>query len=328
MSTHLLLRAFMRVQRRAGLCILIFHRVLERRDPLRPGEPTVAEFEARMRWLKDNFTVLPLSHAVRCLREDRLPRDALAITFDDGYADNRSLAAPLLSRLGLHATFFVAAGFLDGGRMFNDSVIETVRAFEGDLLDLSELGLGTHRIVTDEDRCAAISQILAHVKHLPPAQREERVEALADWVGAKLPTHLMMTSTEVRSLHSLGMGIGGHTMSHPILQSVDEQSAKAEISKGRKRLEDIVGAPITLFAYPNGRPGEDYGHQHVQLVKALGFEAAVSTAWGVCRVGADQYQLPRFTPWDRSDWRFGLRMIKAMTVNGYAQARGQPDPVS
>ena len=73
------------------------------------------------------------------LQQGRLPPRALAITFDDGYADNRTVAAPLLERHGLPCTFFVATGFLDGGRMWNDTLIETVRRAPGQTLDLRDL---------------------------------------------------------------------------------------------------------------------------------------------------------------------------------------------
>ena len=95
-----------------------------------------------MRWVKRTFNVIPLREGVAGLKAGRLPARALSITFDDGYANNESIAAPILARLGLHATFFIATGFLDGGRMFNDTIIETVRAARGTELDLQALGLG------------------------------------------------------------------------------------------------------------------------------------------------------------------------------------------
>ena len=97
------------------LSVLAYHRVLDESDPLLPGEPSAEEFEARMRWLGDNFNVLPLAEAIRALRDNRLPKRALSITFDDGYADNYRNALPILRRLNLPATFFIASGFLDGG---------------------------------------------------------------------------------------------------------------------------------------------------------------------------------------------------------------------
>jgi peptidoglycan/xylan/chitin deacetylase (PgdA/CDA1 family) len=102
---------------RGRLSILIFHRVLARPDPLSPDEPDVVEFEAQMRWVRSWFNVLPLGAAIDRLYAGTIPPRALAITFDDGYADNEELAAPILARLGLSATFFISTGYLGGGIM-------------------------------------------------------------------------------------------------------------------------------------------------------------------------------------------------------------------
>ena len=118
---------------------LIFHRVLTAPDPLLPDEPTAAEFEQRMRWVQRYFNVLPLAEAVARLQSRTLPARSLAITFDDGYADNEQIAAPILTKLGLPATFFIASGYLDGGRMFNDSIIAALRDSKRGNLDLREL---------------------------------------------------------------------------------------------------------------------------------------------------------------------------------------------
>src|SRR6267142_6495562 len=139
-----LLQAMLRLPRAPRLSVLIFHRALREADALRPDEPTAAEFEARMRWVAANFDVLALSQAIEAVAADRLPKRALAITFDDGYADNYDLATPILRRVGLPATFFIASGYLDGGCMFNDVVIEAVRQVQTPTLDLDPLSLGRH----------------------------------------------------------------------------------------------------------------------------------------------------------------------------------------
>ena len=119
----------------------------------------------------------------------------------------------------------------------------------------------------------------------------------------------MMTVEQVRHLHASGMTIGAHPVSHPILAKLDPVRARIEIQDSRSRIEAITGSPVTLFAYPNGKPGVDYRREHVEMVKELGFEAAVSTAWGVAHGESDLFQLPRFTPWDRSPGKFLLRLL-------------------
>jgi peptidoglycan/xylan/chitin deacetylase (PgdA/CDA1 family) len=295
---------------RAGepLSVLIFHRVMETPDELQPGEPTAREFEARLAWVGSCFNVIPLAEAVAGLRAGRLPRRALAITFDDGYRDNAELAAPILAKLGLPATFFVATGFLDGGRMFNDTVIEAVRRNRH--LDLSDLGLGVHALAAGAEKRAAIGKILAQVKYRALRERDAITAQIAARAGAPLPDDLMMQSGQVAQLKRAGFEIGGHTVNHPILAELDAAQARREIDEGRRRLEQITAAPVRLFAYPNGRPVQDYRREHVDLVRELGFVGAVSTARGAARPGADVFQIPRFTPWDRPNWRFGMRLAR------------------
>jgi peptidoglycan/xylan/chitin deacetylase (PgdA/CDA1 family) len=122
----------------------------------------------------------------------------------------------------------------------------------------------------------------------------------------------MMSSDQVRRLHAAGMTIGAHTVSHPILARLPREQALREIVDGRLRLEQIIGAAVRLFAYPNGKPGTDYHAESVELVRAAGFDAAFSTAWGVATRTSDLLQIPRFTPWDRTPSRFALRMLHNM----------------
>jgi peptidoglycan/xylan/chitin deacetylase (PgdA/CDA1 family) len=291
----------------ASLLVLIYHRVLEQPDPLLPEEPDRQRFARQLELLAANFRVLPLREAVARLARGALPARALCITFDDGYANNLSVAAPLLRQFGLPATVFVAPGFLNGGRMFNDTVIETVRRAP-DTLDLRPEGLARLELPTLAARRAAIEQLIPALKYLEPAEREHRALAIAAHAGVTLPTDLMMTDRQVRALHDAGVEIGAHTMSHPILTRVDLQQARSEIVRSKQRLEEITAAPVRCFAYPNGTPVRDYDASHVALARELGFELALSTAWGAATAHSDRYQIPRIAPWDRTAGRYGLRL--------------------
>ena len=154
---------------RARLSILIFHRVLSRADPLFPGEQDARRFNEVLSWVARWFQVMPLDEAVSRLGTGTLPTRAAVITFDDGYADNATHALPILRNHGMAATFFIATSFLDGGRMWNDSVIEAVRAFRGKVLDLREMGFGTYRLESYDQRRIAIG--FAGADKVPRAAR-------------------------------------------------------------------------------------------------------------------------------------------------------------
>jgi peptidoglycan/xylan/chitin deacetylase (PgdA/CDA1 family) len=292
------------------LSILIFHRVLPSIDPLFPDEPDAARFDQMMGWIKSWFNVIPLDVAVAQLGSGTLPQRAAAITFDDGYADNRTVALPILQKHNLPATFFIATGFLDGGRMWNDIVIESIRAATSPILDLAPLGLGTHLNGNSGEKRQAIDAIIDRIKYLPVKERQVLTENIAQTLGVEPPNNLMMTSQQVREMRAAGMQIGAHTISHPILASIPLPLAEEEIRIGKKSLEKLLGETINLFAYPNGKPGLDYLPDHCQIVRELGFDAAVSTAWGATSNSSDIFQLPRFTPWDRSRVRYALRLLK------------------
>jgi peptidoglycan/xylan/chitin deacetylase (PgdA/CDA1 family) len=294
----------------ARLSILIFHRVLPAPDPMFPDLPDAARFESLIRLLSAAFQIMPLGKAHARLTEGTLPKGALSITFDDGYADNAEVALPILQRHGAPATFFVATGFLDGGRMFNDSVIECVRGARGDAVDLGEFGLGARSLQTAQQRRAIVDELLPMVKYLGLSEREDFIARLARRAGcSELPKDLMMRSEQLVVLHRAGMEIGGHTVRHPILCVLPDGEAQAEIAQGRDRLQELIDAPVDLFAYPNGRPMLDYDARHVGIVRRLGFRAAVSTATGTATARSDPCQLPRFTPWDRGDLRWMARLL-------------------
>ncbi len=303
----------------ARLSVLIFHRVLPEPDPLLPGEMHARRFAELCSWLADWFNVLPLDEAIERLYRGSLPARSLALTFDDGYADNAEIAAPLLRRHGLPCTFFVSSGFLDGGCMWNDIVIQAVRHAPGPRLQaVRGLGvdLGGHCLEGWPARRATLDAVIKRVKYLEPAHRFEVVLALAAAAGAPPARSEMMRSSQVAELARQGFGIGGHTVNHPILARLDDTAARAEMAEGRERLQAIVGRPVTLFAYPNGKPGLDYHAATVQLARRCGFEAAVSTAWGSATATTDRYQLPRFTPWDRRRLPFGLRLAANLRREG------------
>jgi peptidoglycan/xylan/chitin deacetylase (PgdA/CDA1 family) len=299
---------------RARLTVLIFHRVLREPDPLFPDEVDAARFDALLGWVKSSFHVLPLDEAARRLADGSLPARAASLTFDDGYADNHDVALPLLQQHGLPCSFFVATGFLDGGRMWNDTLIEAVRLSPLAVLDLRGLrdaqgaDLGQHAL---SDRRALLQALIPRVKYLAPEQRQVCVDAIATRAQALLPDDLMMSSGQVRALRAAGMQIGAHTVSHPILATLSPQQAADEMVRSRDALQALLGERIGLFAYPNGRPGTDYlPDVHPALVREIGFDAAVSTRWAAARQGEDVFQIPRFTPWDRSRSKFVLRLAR------------------
>ncbi|MEA3642872.1 MAG: polysaccharide deacetylase family protein [Lamprobacter sp.] len=305
---------------RGRLSILIYHRVLAKPDPMLSGTLDAQGFRWQMQTVKQMFNVIGLADAVKGLAQHSLPPRAACITFDDGYRDNLEVAVPILQELDMSATFFVATGYLDGGIMFNDRVLESLRRMPEGELDLEELALGRETIRHDQDRQRIAEEIIIKIKHLEPARRDEVTQVIAERSQSPLPKDLMMTSEQVKRLSAAGMTIGGHTQTHPILSRISDQQAQDEIAGGREDLEALLRQPVRLFAYPNGKPGQDYNKRHVAMVRAAGFDAAVSTAWGVSTARSDPYQLARFTPWDQTPTGFAARLSQNLMTRKAAHA--------
>jgi peptidoglycan/xylan/chitin deacetylase (PgdA/CDA1 family) len=304
---------------RARLSILIYHRVLPAADAFNTWDVTADQFDEQIGALARHFSPLPLSEAVARLTDGSLPARAVCVTFDDGYADNAEVALPLLRKHRVPATFFIATGYLDGGRMWNDTVTAAIRTLQTPTLDLTSWGLATFALDSMMSRRAALAIILPALKYLPGAEREARATYLAGLAGVAPQRDLMMREEQVRELYGASMEIGAHTVTHPILLNSQPDAARREIVESGQRLAEIVGAPTRLFAYPNGKPGKDYGPDHVRMVRDAGYTTAVATGWGVATSRSDRLQLPRFTPWDRTPGRFMLRLIRNMgNVNSAA----------
>lgn len=292
------------------LSILIFHRVLPQPDPLFPGEFDKERFNVLMSFIASTFHVVTLGEAVNRLSQNNLPARTLVITFDDGYADNAEVAFPILKKYGIPATYFIASGFLNGGRMWNDTVIECIRRTNFDEIDLSKLGLGTCALDSTRARGQTISRVLEKIKYLSLSEREDALEHLKYITGNNaLPRDLMMTSDQVAKMHCSGIEIGGHTINHPILSKLSLKDAENEIAGGRDALEEIIGSPIQVFAYPNGKPDQDYTADHARLVESMGFRCAVTTSKGAAKTGADLFQLPRYSPWGKSIPVWSARLL-------------------
>jgi len=298
---------------RGRLLILTYHRVCPQPDALITGNAYAGGFRRQMQLLARAFNVLPLVEAVERMHAGTLPSRAVCITFDDGYADNAEVAAPILAEYGLPATFFIATGFLDGGRMWNDTLIETVRAAQGAELDLTAVGSGRFPIGSPAARAATANELIGRCKYLEPAERLARVEGVAQAAGVSLPRDLMMRSDHVRALHAAGMEIGAHTVSHPILSATFPARAEEEIVASRDRLAAITCAAVRAFAYPNGKPGVDYRSEHVEMVRRAGFTVAVSTVWAAAEAAHDRLQLPRIGFAETSRIVLGLKLLRAFS---------------
>ena len=272
---------------------------------------TPENFDQHVRYLAQNYAVLTLDDVVTRLREKRaLPPNAVAITFDDGYADNLA-AARTLQRHGISATFFITAGCLAGGAPFWPAEIRAlVDAIPDPQVDLTAgHGRVTIPLGNDAERRAAIGVVTKLFKsNTIPVRERMRDELRRAARGATVPD-CMLTWAQLAEMHRLGMTIGAHTLTHPNLPSAGLEAATAEIAGSKARLERELGVPVTLMSYPNGGADRYYTKDLQRVVADNRFAAAASSRNAFAGPDSDLFALERIEVEERlEDLVFALEV--------------------
>lgn len=301
--------------------MLLYHRVADLdADPQRLAV-TPAAFAAHLDILSRHATPLPLDDLVRRARAGSLPDRAVAITFDDGYADNLEAAVPLLERHGLPATIFVATGAIAGGREFwwdaldrlllgpgrlparvqvavaGDVIVQDLSAsasyhdrdraqWAGWHVECAETPTPRHRLY--RDLCARLRQLPGEACAGVIAALEAQADAAPDH-----QSHRPLTPSAVATLGARpGIDVGSHTMSHPSLAYLDSDDQRREIAGGRRQVESWTGSPALAFAYPFGGR-RDVSTGVARTAADAGLAIACTTEPGRVHAGTDPLRVPR-----------------------------------
>jgi glycosyltransferase involved in cell wall biosynthesis/peptidoglycan/xylan/chitin deacetylase (PgdA/CDA1 family) len=281
--------------------ILMYHRVLpdERCRGYRLPSLAMPEsaFEQQMRWLAKRFRVMTVAEAVASMADGRASSDAaVCVTFDDGYADNVEVAAPILEAYGLLATFFVTSGLTDTDRLawYDDAAMRWLHASPSQrLAALSRANgafAGADGARDVPSAGMSLSEWMSRLKGVPAPQRDRIIEQLPTLHGqARDPLDRMMSSSELRGLQARGHEIGCHTVTHPIVTLLDERELAWEIEQSRRDVEAKVGGRAAGFCYPNGT----YDERAMGAVRRAGFRYACTTEPGRNGLTADVLCLRR-----------------------------------
>ena len=288
--------------------IFTYHRVNDEADPFFASMPTEV-FERQIAHVARVYRVLPLEDLVQRMRQGTLPRNAVAVTFDDGYRDTLTHAAPILARHGVPATVFLATGFIGTGQVpWVDRVALAFKVTEATEY-VAPWG-ETVSLATAPARVDAAGRLVEHLKRLPDDDRRRAFDRLlqAFTVGdEKAFNELMLTWDDVNALVALGFSIGAHTVNHPILSRVSAERAREEIEGSRATITSACGRPPQVFAYPNGGV-EDYTPTVARLVCQAGFSCAVTTRFGVNTRETSPWELRRGGPPDHHLPTFALKL--------------------
>ena len=306
--------------------VFVYHRVAEPAHD--PWHLSVApkRFDEQLQVLRAFAPVLTLGRMLRELDAGTLPERAVAVTFDDGYADTLLAAAPLLERHDVPATVHLCPDLLDGRTSFWWDALVRIVFSPNSLPEHLEIRIGREAIVwsaTSEGSPAPPqppggARAELHVKlwaALAPLRHETRRAALAElaaWAGLAQPDDPAarpMSRDEAARLAAGGLVvIGAHTMTHPRLPDCSPERQKAEIEDSKAACEEIAGEPTEGFSYPFGA----HAPETQRLVREAGFASACTTAAGPVSTSADRFLLPRIPvlDWDGAELEHRLAAME------------------
>ena len=314
-----------------GALLLLYHRIAEAASHPLGSCVTPAHFAEQMEVLRRCACPMPLGEMAAALREGRpLPRRAVAVTFDDGYAGDLRHARTALERFDIPATVFLISGAIGRvGEFWWDELARLLlapRSLPRTLhlafgVERRRWSLGKATYSAEEARRhrswrftgappptarhAAYYEIWHLLHGLPEPERDEIMGEIRAWSRAPAEDraeNLPLTEDEVRALAVGGLiELGAHTATHPPLSAHTAEVQRQEIQAGKARIEAVLGRPVASFSYPYGR----YTPLTVELVRDAGFAYACSTAGRAIRSGADPLTLSRVGVQDGDGETFG-----------------------
>jgi peptidoglycan/xylan/chitin deacetylase (PgdA/CDA1 family) len=252
-------------------------------------EMPAAAFEQGIAWLARHFRIVPLGEMVDAIAAGRPPHAGgeLALTFDDGLRNQFELAYPVLRRLGAPATFFVCPDLIEQRRWIWTQEART-RLQTMTPAARAEFALASGPSITE------VEPLMTRLKKQPIAERLRHEAALRAVTPDFAPTESTRRRFDPLSWDELAridpsvVTIGSHTLTHPILPSIDDAALEREIVDSRKVLEQRLGRPVDLFCYPNGSLDP-----RVHAVVARTYRAAVTTEYGFVGARPDLHGLHR-----------------------------------
>jgi peptidoglycan/xylan/chitin deacetylase (PgdA/CDA1 family) len=233
----------------------------------------------------------------------RPERDVVAVTFDDGYADNHRVALPILAALRVPATFFVATGYAGTSHRFlHDRLFATLSELTRRGVPPERAGLSAElqpllTACAEPGPAATLDRLIGRLPHDRLVAVATGLEKRLGRSEADLPEDARaMTWEELRDLDAAGMDVAGHTVNHAVLSNLPLAEARREIAGCREMIAERLGKPPRHFAYPNGY----YTTAVRRAVGEAGFELAVTTEDRENALGVDPCSVSRKVLWENS----------------------------
>ncbi len=285
------------MSKRNRVLVLCYHRINILEQDINKLAVTPINFEQHILWLKKNFEIVRFEEEWKGIE-----RDAVAITFDDGYMDFYQNALPILEQYHIPATVFIATGTMDQKREFWWDELEDL-IFNGNdippFFHLEDKKFDYTWVTSNYEYRKSFYQSLHFlIKNCADIRkREEWFEQLWSWRGRKrkVREEYFAINSDIckKIIKSPLVTIGAHTVSHPALKYLTEKEQKKEIEESIERLENIVKQPITVFSYPFGKKNIDYNDFSSCICKKMEIKKTAATNKGMWDEERGNYDIYR-----------------------------------
>ena len=236
--------------------IIMYHRVtsVSGVSAIRPEV-----FERQLQYISSNFRVITAAQLVYEVAENCLKPNTLVLTFDDGYGDFYSVVWPLLKKYGLAASIYIATGFIDKAYWLWPDLLRYVigetRLEKANLDNIGSVSFSGSSVQYTWNKLAD------YCLSLNVAERDEFIRDLAELLQVELPLEPAepfepLSWKQLTEMNNEGLDIGSHTVSHPILSSLDRVALRIELEHSKLRIEEQLGFSPKGICYPNGMLGD------------------------------------------------------------------------
>ena len=278
----------------------------------------VSEFSRQLEMLSRSFIPVSATDVLNHVENGAsLPPYAVLVTFDDGFRNNLTYAAPILERLGIPALIHLTTGHIgQSGLLWTQELDERILSWRHTALPMPRgqadavLSDDTSERWQLADRVRNVCKRLPHEERIAYLDRlrQKPLSAAEDW---QQDLYSFLSWEEVRELDSRGFSVGSHTVDHPILTTLSPSGLVSELGESKSRIESELGKPCLWLAYPNGGPA-DFSPEVVAAAEKAEYKIAFTLMERTNPQSLDPYKIDRICiPGELSEDGFNAR------VNGF-----------
>jgi peptidoglycan/xylan/chitin deacetylase (PgdA/CDA1 family) len=243
--------------------------------------------------------VIPLRELCALLRDPHTPlAELVAITFDDTFRNNHDVALPILEALEIPATFFVTTGMIGSERRFwVDELEHMVNHASAQTLEVTLDRPYSFALEGAERRIECVRRVKSFLKRARPQRRELALQEIRRQLGyaddTQVANYRNLTWEQVKALDaSPWCEVGGHTVNHETLSTLDDDGLEHEIGACIDDLAAHLGHEITSFSYPEGQ-FHDFDERAIALLKRRGIGVCPTAVHGLNQRATDPFLLKR-----------------------------------